>query len=573
MKVPYSPVPNVAPEDTATPTVNIAPNPDAFGIGVSSAFEGLGQHIEHAGDKIFQRAIAIQDVLNDTEAKEADSKYQIQSTPISSTFNSLQGLDAAKAQPQYHKDLNDLRLKIRDELSNADTRRKYDSSALSFMGREIFSGGKYAGTQLKVAANQAAGAQIQLNLNNVEQNPSDDRTYQAAVASVRTNTLTQAGIAGWDEPVIAEKMSQGLSAVVLSRITGLSKNEPMAAKDILERDRPLLFGPDIKKAEDLVHTGLVQSQSRIIADKVLQPLKDNPEDVGKSLEQMVDAGEKEAKRIMPNDPQFVDATRSRITAQYNSMKQSKREFDIGNRNVISSSLMGELTPGGKLPTTVEELTADPKAEAAWSQMDPRARQGYMKALERNARGDVRMDENRFKRWNELKGLVQTNPLEFLDLDLTKEDLPIKTRQELVKQQLALTKNSETDPRITHALQVLKPMINGANLDPTDKDRYNHFVGTLYDAMNLFQAENKRAPKGDEIQTMGARLMQEQSSHWWQSSQKYFERPVPDAVAKRIKLEPYWADHGVTEPNDEQIRRFYAAEQYQKDYGKKSSDKK
>lgn len=572
MKVPYAPVPTVAPENTPTPNVNVQVNPEAFGIGVSSALEGFGQHIEHAGDTIFKRAIAIQDVLNDTEAKEADSKYMIQSAPIHADYNSKQGLDAKNAFPKYQEDLNKLRLDIRGGMSNDDARKRYDSSAISFMGRNIFNGAGYAASQAKVAANQAADSQIELNLNNVEQAPSDNRTYDAAVATVHTNVMTKAGIHGWDQSTIDVNLSKGMSAVALSRITGLAKQQPMLAKETLDKDRELLFGNDIKKAEDLVHNGLVQSQSRIIADKVLTPLKNNPEDVGKSLEQMLDQGEAEAKKIMPNDPQFIDATRSRITAQYNQMKASKREFDIGNRNVISSSLMGELTPGGKLPTTVEELTADPKAEAAWQNMDPRARQGYMKALERNARGDVRMDEPRFKRWTELKGLAQTNPLEFINTDVTKEDLPIKTRQELVKQQLALTKNSESDPRITHAIQMLKPMMNGANLNPADKDQYNHFVGSLYDAINLFQAENKRGPKGDEIQTMGARLLQEQSTHWWQSSQKWFERPVPDAVANRIKNESYWADRGITEPNEEQIRRYYAAEQYQKNFGKKSSDK-
>lgn len=567
MKVPYAPVPTVAPENTPTPNVNVQVNPEAFGIGVSSALEGFGQHIEHAGDTIFKRAIAIQDVLNDTEAKEADSKYMIDSAPIHAQFNSLQGLDAQKAQPKYHEDLNNLRLNIRSGLSNDDARKRYDSSSIPFMGRNIFNGAGYAASQTKVAANQAAGAQIQLNQNNVEQNPSDERTYQAAVAAVRTNTLTQAGIGGWDQPVIDEKMAQGISGVVLSRITGLSKSEPMKAKDTLDKDRELLFGNDIKKAEDLVHNGLVQSQSRIIADKVLTPLKNNPEDVGKSLEQMLDQGEAEAKKIMPNDPQFIDATRSRITAQYNSMKASKREDDIGIRNVISSALMGENNPGGKLPTTVEELTADPAAEAAWQKLDARGRQGYMKALERNAKGDVRMNEPRFKRWTELKGLAQSDPEEFLGVNMGDEDLPIKTKQEFVKQQIAMKGKAEGDPRVTHALSVLRPILSAANMDPSkDKELYNQFVGSLQDSLDRFQQDNKKLPKAEDINLIGARLLQQTSSpEFWYGKDYFFNLPVPKPTENEIKLRPIWAEQG-REPTDYDVKRVYVREQYQKLYG-------
>lgn len=191
----------------------------------------------------------------------------------------------------------------------------------------------------------------------------------------------------------------------------------------------------------------------------------------------------------------------------------------------------------------------------------------MKALERNAKGDVRMNEPRFKRWTEIKGMAQTDPEGFLGLDVANEDLPIKTRQEFVKQQIALKKNVEGDPRVTHALSVLRPMLSAANLDPQrDKDLYNQFVGSLQDSIERFQQDNKKLPKAEDINLMGAHLLQQTSSpEFWYGKDYFFNLPVPKPVENEIKLRPVWTDHGVT-PTDYDVKRVYAREQYQKLYG-------
>ena len=68
-QVPYSPVPDVAPSDTATPRVSVATPEAAFGGATAKAIENLGTTVQGAGNELFGRAVALQQLNNETEAK------------------------------------------------------------------------------------------------------------------------------------------------------------------------------------------------------------------------------------------------------------------------------------------------------------------------------------------------------------------------------------------------------------------------------------------------------------------------------------------------------------------------
>src|SRR6266850_2070753 len=54
----------------------------ASGFDVAQAVQGLGKTVAGAGDEIFNRAIALQNLNNETEASEADAKYMIEAGRI-----------------------------------------------------------------------------------------------------------------------------------------------------------------------------------------------------------------------------------------------------------------------------------------------------------------------------------------------------------------------------------------------------------------------------------------------------------------------------------------------------------
>src|SRR5581483_2698427 len=99
-QVPYQPVPQVAPSEAATPGVRVNAPTEAFGGASAAATEGLGKGFEQAGNELFGRAVALQQLANETEAREADAQYMLQAGDLHAKFNALEGKERVNAFPK-----------------------------------------------------------------------------------------------------------------------------------------------------------------------------------------------------------------------------------------------------------------------------------------------------------------------------------------------------------------------------------------------------------------------------------------------------------------------------------------
>lgn len=272
-----------------------------------------------------------------------------------------------------------------------------------------------------------------------------------------------------------------------------------------------------------------------------------------------------AREQAPDDPLFPDYVEQRVTADYNRAVAIRRDDEFTNRQVIETGLMGG--DAGKLPTTVEELTTDPAAAAAWEKLPPATQRRYMGVLARNAKGDHNWTDTSLRDYQRLKGMAQANPAEFLDQDIVGTDLPWSARRELINLQGRLKGKAEGDPRIARAINILKPDLQAAGIDPKDKDQWYQFTGALSDQLEEFAGEAKKQPTIEEVRTIGSRLLQQQTSKgWlWNSKVPMFTVPVPSKDAEEIKADPTWASLGIT-PTDAQVQRIYTRKLYQDLYG-------
>jgi hypothetical protein len=286
---------------------------------------------------------------------------------------------------------------------------------------------------------------------------------------------------------------------------------------------------------------------------------------GAPLSAKVAMGSKVAAEQAPDDPLFPDYVEQRITTDHNRQVAIKRDDEFNNRQVIETSLMGQ--DDGKLPTTIEEITADPKAEAAWNALLPSTQRRYMGVLAKNAKGDHNWTDATLKSYQAFKGMAQANPAEFLDQDVIGSDLPNSAKKELINLQGQLKGKAEGDPRVQRALNILKPDMQAAGIDPKDKDNYYQFTGALSDQLKDFAGENKKPPTVEDVQRIGSRLLQTQTQPgWlWNSKVPTYQVPVPKAEAEKIKADPTWASLQI-EPTDVQIQRIYTRKLYQDLYG-------
>src|ERR1700757_59367 len=176
----------------AAPEINLPVPVDAFGGAVAHALEGFGGQIERSSDQIWQRAMDLQNLNNETSAKEADAKYMIESGKLHADFINKEGLNAGpEALAAHIQQLQDMRTSIRQGL-NPMAARMYDASSLSFMGRNIFNAAGHSGQQMKVSANNAADARIERASDTIGDNPTDPVTYQRMKRTIESEIDSKA---------------------------------------------------------------------------------------------------------------------------------------------------------------------------------------------------------------------------------------------------------------------------------------------------------------------------------------------------------------------------------------------
>lgn len=570
--------PTAAPSSGGTPEVSLAVPTDAFGGAVGKAFEGLGGAIEASGDKIWQRAMEMQNLQNETQAKQADAKYMMESGKLHADFVNKEGLNAGPEALSAHiEELQALRKDTGKDL-NPMAAKMYDSSSLSFMGRNIFNAAGHSGQQMKVAANGAAAARIETTSNNIGENPKDDIAFQRGRRTIESEVDRQGNIGGWTPEQIQATKESAVSTASAKRIVGLARTDALGAMSMFQAASKAgaLTPVDASKVEATVQSQFRLQGSRIISDKTLSSLR-NGEESGKTEQEYIDTATKEAedtaKRLGVEDPLFKDFVRDRVSADYRRQKSVERDGEQAAEQTVATALM-QGNKEGVLPKSVDELKLiNPEVASAWDHMKPTTQSKYMKALANNASDEkVAWTNENLGTYRSLKGMAHDDPVEFLAKDVIGEKLPNSAKRELINLQQRLRTQSDQDPRVNRALSILMPDLGAAGIDKkTDVEGYRQFVGALQDQLDSFQKDHKKTPSLEEVRTMGAQLMQEQvtgrARFLGLGTEKtpVYQFPVPDEERNRLRSDPYWTSHGVT-PNDSMLDRIYRAQKFKELYG-------
>ncbi len=187
-KVPYNPVPEVTPADVSTQPIRIHTPSEAFGSAQAEGLSHLGAAVSAAGNELYTRAYAMQQLTNESDARDADTQYMIEAGKLHASYNALEGKARVDAYDEYAKNLQETRVKIRNGLGNPQAQKMYDGSSLSTMGRTIFNG-----------AGAAASAGIQYNKGTlVGQVNQDTKTVIGkSVCSIGDNKCTRLNLRVW----------------------------------------------------------------------------------------------------------------------------------------------------------------------------------------------------------------------------------------------------------------------------------------------------------------------------------------------------------------------------------------
>lgn len=576
-QVPYSPVPDVRPSGQGAPALNVPTSGAAFGTTVAEAVKGVGGEFEKVSGEIFQRAMALQDLKNRTEADQASAKFTENMGLKHAQFSSLQGEDAVKALPGYMKDLHETRDQGGADL-NPMARKLYDTETRNQAARTIFNAAGHAATQNKQWMINNADAQIKLGSKTVADNPDDDNLYNNQLAKAKGDSQYLASLHGYgvDSPYAKLKEQESVSQITLFRLLSKAKDEPMAAMDMFKALKGNLTGPDLLHAETAIMGAQRSVGSANIAQSVFDTMYDQD---GKQVKSLVDA-EKEvrdkATQFSPKDNLLANhAIRTLQTLNTQRFQAEKiGDWEAGQK-------IRELIQSHPEITTEQQFRALPEARAVLDGMHfkgrgidaPKMIHNYI-----NSRFEEVNEENYYK----LKSMAQRNRAAFLDIqDFADRNevgpLNVKQVDSLNEYRKKLIRNPDDDPHLRNAMNWMRGE-HGAELqalgiygrDKNNPDDYDKYSGAMLQAIDAWKTENKRAPGfKDIVNEIGPQVIKQQTvpGRFWGTNQTptFKMEPPVDFIDKVRKKFPG--------RSEDDLRKDYTGYVFQKMFGATvSSDK-
>lgn len=570
-QIPYTPFSTVDPSSGGGEHLTVSTPPDAFGTGIARAVEGLGSTLEKSGDELFTRAMALQDLRNETDAREAQTQYAQKASELHASYGALEGKAAADGLQGYIKAQADLRTQYRDGLKTQFAQRYYDRDTLPFMQRNIFSAAGHAADENKRSVIGTAEANMDLSARTFV-DPKSASEFQSKIDNVKSQLPTVAATRGLTQPQVDDYLFKRTSNLWFERINAVAHEDPHAAMDMFDANKSSMTQTDADKALIIARTQMHQTGARSISRDINGDLDSapDPKRPEKGLQARIQEGMAIAAKQQPNDPDFPDYVRDRIETDYNKAKSAQRDFQFSNTNTVAGALVTG-AQNGAIPSSVEELRAvNPKVAAAWDNLPPTVQRTYLKDIANNSKGDHAWTVDGLKRYQQLKGMASDNPADFLDMSMVGEKIPMAARKGLIDLQQKIKNDAGGDPRLTRAWGILQPTLQSAGI-LDDKDQRQQFRGALSDAIEDFQTEHKKSPNTEETKLIGTQLMQQFKTQNWffDRNVPLFQAPIPSDLLDSAKTKAAEAKEPI--PSDEQIRREYVRQNYQKLYG--SSAKK
>jgi hypothetical protein len=287
--------------------------------------------------------------------------------------------------------------------------------------------------------------------------------------------------------------------------------------------------------------------------------------------ELVDRGVSYAKQLFPDNTLFHDYTRQRISSGYTEARRQRREAEAENLNTVYDGIMGNRS-GGKVPTSVEELTADPQVAEAFNNLDPPKQYQMVKRLENVAKAQQR--ESSEIEGRRLRGMAINEPTKFLQEDvLSNPSLSYAEMKSMLALQGQIRKQpDQKDPHVQRALSMsaLGPKLQAMGITKRDRpEDFNMFVGTLQDVIVQQMRDNGGKPLTiDELKIIGNRLLQETATpsaifgNWWPNKQSIFTKSLPTEELDKVR-KSYMDKHpNEPPPDDESLQREYRLQLYE-----------
>lgn len=572
-QVPYQPYSEVPAQDIPTPNIHVQTPEGAFGQGTALAMKHLGTTMEHSGDELFHRAIALQELDNETKARQADLQVAKESGEEHAAFDALPGDQKAQQLSAHSDRLIAIYNKNREGLPNDSARKKFDAFALGNVGRSIFNAAGAAGTANRQYQAHTIQAQIEMNINDLYQDPSE-KNWNDRLSQIKEHVQSLKEVGGMSEEQAQNESEKLISKAMAQRIKGINKHDPSMAADLLDdaRKAKLIREPDATAIE----TTVMNARRMVTSANVAKEVNKDPEDPNKarpSLQEVDDAAAKRIKELLPDDPKAEADGRREARTEWARKRKDHVDMVQENRDVMVNEILKNP------PKNWQELVSrNEKTYAAADALknDPMTMLGLKRIIENQYNLD-KNDRNKGDRARNFYELSGMGAAELVSKDLLNVDLAEKDRQILLNRQAKARVDPKDDARVERGMRAIQTMLpSGSNR--LSREQMNVLKGAMQSTIEGYmEANGGKHPTDEEYKKFGKVLLQEgldPTSGWFFSKgerKHKFEFGLPEDVKE--KMEKMEEEQGVSpRMPDEQKRNMFVrgivAKEYQGLFTKK-----
>ena len=560
-QVPYSPVPTVAPTEVATPSERVSTPLEAFGGGVAAATEGLGKSVSGVGDELFARAVALQELNNETDAKNANVDFIGKAGDLHAKYNALQGQARVAAFPQYQKDLQTLYQTSRGSLSNPSAQRMFDGAAISTLNRSVFNAAGSAATAQSEAALGAANAEFETTVKGVYNDPNDQGAYDDAIAKSDKAAVTKAALSpgGASPERVAYIQQQGRSTITYNRVVGMAADEPNKAYQFLKEAeaKGMIFGAQDTEALAKVRSFIHSVGMNTVANQTLAKYTQPDGTYSKSVQDMSAEAVATATKMYPEDPAIATSAEQALKRNFSTNAWNQSMDERARKQELSTYIVKGVTDPNMLPPALLQRMTPGEIKAY-----PAEANSYRRSIDTQT-NQVAHDK--------LLGLYTNDNAAFMEKNfMTEPGLNQSNRDYFLK--LQRQENANGDPRVSRAMSTLKGYspatlddlgVTGKNRDP---DVANHFVGALHDAIQSWQETNGKPPNETQLtKEIYPQLLMKVTdpNAWFGGKTELFRAGLPSDLMDKATAQKGSA---LTTDETESLRHDYNRLQFDKLFG-------
>jgi len=498
---------------------------------VAQAVGTLGTAFNHAGNEIWDRAVALKQLESEKKVNDATIGYEMGQLDRDEKFKLKEGTAADSAALKAHmEESNNARLAIKNTLTPYE-QRMFDQQTTRQYIQSMRTAGSWAASQTRAAIAGSYEARLKMTTARMG-NATEDADFEAGKAEATQIVKEMQAVHGWTDEKALQHLNENIEHAFATRAKFIAETDPTTAMKMLEANKGRMNPIIYMQAYNSVKGQLDKRGSRNIADDVFN---ENPD---ATLEDMRKRAAELADERHKGDITLKDLAVQRTESKWRDQKQDQDEIQKKNLSTALDIVYGFKTQSGKRPHTIEEAEAEPGFKAAFDGIkDPQHRKAIIDII--NKREDFPWSpeaQAEFHKWDgllrfehkqETTAAIANNPGLINDLKI-----PYHMRDQLYntwRANQAQMKKTEGELKVDHGVSVLRQKGYGEMLRKMQKPAKAVFYSVLSTLAEREEQRLKRPLKDEEWEAVGNQAFNTKEVEGWfgfKSHPEYYRTFAP-----------------------------------------------